>query len=86
MLRLYQALRHEPTMITALTRVAVIALLDATVRRGLVERRWVEPELRKLAEDYSRFDWISDCELALATERIYINRTTELWEKLSSKR
>jgi hypothetical protein len=68
-LRLYDALRDEPTASCGTFRTNILFLLDAAVRTGLMEDRWADPELEKLIADYERIDWLADWHFVLTSER-----------------
>jgi hypothetical protein len=81
MLRLYEALREEPTVFAGQWRVGLLTRLNAVVRDGLLANHWVEPELQLLSDDFARIDLLSDWRFTVSSERVYVNTNFDLLEQ-----
>jgi hypothetical protein len=68
-LRLYEALEHEPTLISALVRLSVLAMQEGAVAAGLQKHQWHEVELAKIEQDLGRIRLIEDYAFGVKGER-----------------
>ncbi|MEA3212152.1 MAG: hypothetical protein QOE70_5209 [Chthoniobacter sp.] len=69
----YRALRDEPTLISELVRISVLALLSSAVGDGLREQAWSEADLQKIEAELASVRFWEDYRLALASERGFMN-------------
>jgi hypothetical protein len=69
----HRAIRHEPTMISGLTRSSVLINLLNAVGEGLKDEAWNETELQKIEAELASISVWEDCRLALASERAMVN-------------
>jgi hypothetical protein len=69
----YLALKDEPTLVSGLTRISVLSGLVAALGDGLAERRWAQPELRKVEADLMKIRIGDDYRLAFSSERGFAN-------------
>jgi len=74
---LVQAIRHEPSAIAGLVRIAMDAMIQNAVWDGLATRRWKEADLRLIEADLARLDWLDDDRFSMASERALCNSTTD---------
>lgn len=78
MLRLVNASKDEPTLISQLVRVACLEITFQPIWEGLAERRWSEHQLQTLQARLEQFDFITDLKLALESEKVWGNVTVGL--------
>jgi hypothetical protein len=78
MLRLVNASKDEPTLISQLVRVACLEITFQPIWEGLAGRRWSEQQLQTLQAALEQFDFITDLKLALSSEKVWVNVTIGL--------
>ena len=78
-LRLYTGIAKEPTLISGLVRVSVLAVVENTVWGGLVRRQWQPAELEKITADLAGVRLMDDYTLGLSSERGFSNMMHELF-------
>jgi hypothetical protein len=74
-LRLYSALKREPTMLSMLVKVAVVHQLQQAVQSGLVV--WPDDLLPLVAEKLGTIDLAEDMRFSLESERAFIDEASE---------
>ena len=75
LLRLVDACKDEPLLISQLVRMAQLALALQPVAEGMP--RWSEPQLRALQAQLAGFDFCSDARRAMVAERLWCSATIE---------
>jgi hypothetical protein len=78
MLRLVNAPRDEPMLISQLVRVACLEISFQPIWEGLAQRRWSEPQLQMLQAKLEQFDFIADLQRAFDSEKVWGNLTIGL--------
>lgn len=78
MLRLVNASKDEPTLISQLVRVACLEITFQPIWEGLAGRRWSEQQLQTLQARLEQFDFITDLKLAMESEKVWGNVTIGL--------
>ena len=78
MLRLIDAPRSEPIIISQLVRVACMHIGMQPIWEGLAARCWSESQLATLQAGMEKFDYIADLKHALESERAWANVTIGL--------
>jgi hypothetical protein len=68
-LRLVDAIRTEPFLISQLVRVAMLQTALQPVWEGLAERKWSDEQLAGLDAALAKFDFLADCATAMRGER-----------------
>lgn len=79
MLRLIEAPRTEPTLISHLVRIACIEITFQPIWEGLAQRRWSEAQLKSLQETLQRIDLLRDMEFSLKAEGTWSKLTIALF-------
>ena len=69
----YRALVEEPTLVSGMVRISVIAILLNGIGDGLSGHAWNEAELRKLDVDFATVRVWEDYGLSIASERGFAN-------------
>ena len=69
MLRLADAARAEPIIISQLVRCAQLALAMQPIKEGLAAHQWSDPQLRRMEEGLRHFDFCADAQRTLRAER-----------------
>ncbi len=75
LLRLVDAPRDEPTLISQLVRVACLQISMQPIWEGLAARTWSASQLASLQTQLEKFDFIVDLKHALESERAWGNVT-----------
>ncbi|MDB6018510.1 MAG: hypothetical protein JWR19_2999 [Pedosphaera sp.] len=70
-LRMTDALKDEPIIISQLVRSAQLNIAILPIYQGLVDHQWTEPQLRALQEKLEHFDFCNDGQRALQSERVF---------------
>lgn len=78
LLRLADAPKDEPTLISQLVRVACFEISLHPIWEGLANRRWSEPQLQTLQATLESFDFLKDLKRVLAAERTWGSLTIAL--------
>ena len=71
--RLYTALDKEPTLITGLVRISILAAEENTIAAGLQRRQWGDAELAKIITDLRRVRLMDDYTFYFGSERAFSN-------------
>jgi hypothetical protein len=69
LLRLTDACKDEPLLVSQLVRMAQLALVLQPVAEGM--NQWSEPNLRSLQAEFARYDFCADARRALSAERFW---------------
>jgi hypothetical protein len=84
-LRLAEAVRTEPILISQLVRIAVVQITLQPVWEGVADHRWSDEQLRTLDQELSTLDFLPDYRLAMRGEQAfsawvmdYLRRTRNL--------
>jgi hypothetical protein len=87
MLRLAEALRGEPILISHLVRISIVNLALQPVWEGLAGHKWSDPQLTVLEQALRQSDFLADYHVAMRGERVmlveiidYFRRTRRLEE------
>lgn len=67
--RLMESIRSEPNLIAQLVRIAVLQLGLQPVWEGLADRQWSEADLRVIASELGKLDFLADSHAAMRGER-----------------
>lgn len=67
-LRMVEALRTEPILISHLVRIAVVNITLQPVWEGLADHRWSDEQLRTLDQELSKLDFLLDYRFAMRGE------------------
>jgi tetratricopeptide (TPR) repeat protein len=67
-LRLVEAVRTEPILISHLVRIAVVNITLQPVWEGLADHRWSDEQLRALDQELSKLDFLLDYGLSMRGE------------------
>jgi hypothetical protein len=78
MLRLAQASKDEPVLISQLVRVACLEITMQPLWEGLAARRWSDSQLQTLQAALESFDFLNDLSRSLQAERTWGNLTITL--------
>ena len=84
MLRIIDAPKDEPTLISQLVRVAALEIAFQPIWEGLAARRWSDAQLQSLQAALQKFDFISDLKHSLEAERVWGNLTIALFRDKQS--
>lgn len=71
MFRLFDSIRGEPILISHLVRMAALQLALGPVWEGLTGRQWSENDLRTIASELGKMDFLADYHFAMRGERAY---------------
>jgi hypothetical protein len=71
----YRAIAEDPTLISGLVRIAMLATLQPALGEGLRDQVWTDVDLQKIEGDLAKIRIWDDFELALASERGFANST-----------
>jgi hypothetical protein len=71
MLRLADAIRDEPILISHLVRIAIFNLALQPVWEGLTAHRWDEGQLTALEQDLGKADFLADYQAAMRGEQTF---------------
>lgn len=69
MFRLLDSIRGEPILISHLVRMAALQLALGPVWEGLANRQWSETDLRTIASELGKMDFLADYHFAMRGER-----------------
>jgi hypothetical protein len=76
-LRMVEALRTEPILISHLVRIAVVNITLQPVWEGLADHRWSDKQLRALDQELGKLDLLADYRLAMRGEQAFSAGTTD---------
>jgi hypothetical protein len=68
MLRLAEAVRTEPFLISHLVRIAILQIALQPIWEGLMEYKWSDKQLADLNQELSRLDFVADYKLSMHGE------------------
>lgn len=68
-LSLADSIKSEPFLISMLVRVACLQIATQPVWEGLAEHRWTEAQLQELQTRFASYDFLTDMQQPLKTER-----------------
>ena len=68
-LRMMDAVRDEPRLVSQLTRLTMSAILIQPVWEGISRHQWTDAQLARLEEEWGGLDFLADYWLALRSER-----------------
>ena len=77
LLRLYQALEKEPTLIDGLVRISIMQLAFSGVWEGVVTSSWDAPALQNIEADLAGINLLQDFLFAFTSERAGLNDVLE---------
>jgi hypothetical protein len=80
-LRLTEAIRTEPFLISHLVRIAMLQLMLQPVYEGLAEHRWSEEQLVTLDAELVKLDFLADYKLSLRGEFTHHDVAIEYWHR-----
>jgi hypothetical protein len=72
-LRVYEAMRNEPALISGLVRIGIIERIAASVREGIANGGWQPAELENIQRDFAGISITDDWRFALNSERALVN-------------
>lgn len=75
--RMYEALRTEPALISGLASITALSFALDSIRDGLLERAWTEPELTFLQTKLQSLNPLALLQFALESERALANLELE---------
>jgi len=68
-LRLIEAIRREPIVISYLVRIAQVQIALSPVWEGLADRQWTDAELSAIESELGKLDFMADYQFAMRGER-----------------
>ena len=83
-LRMVEALRTEPILISHLVRIAVVNITLQPVWEGLADQRWSDEQLRALDQELGKLDLLADYRLAMRGEQAFSAGTTDYLRRTRS--
>jgi hypothetical protein len=83
-LRMVEALRTEPILISHLVRIAVVNITLQPVWEGLADQRWSDEQLRALDQELGKLDFLADYRLAMRGEQAFSAGTTDYLRRTRS--
>ena len=84
-LRLAEAIRTEPFIITHLVRLAILQIALQPVWEGLAEHRWSDAQLAALDADLANLDFLADYEFTARSEPAFHIRLIDYLEQKRSR-
>ena len=69
-LRLADAVRTEPFLISHLVRIAILNITIQPIWEGLAEHKWSDEQLVALDRELAKLDFLSDCGVTMRGERV----------------
>jgi hypothetical protein len=84
-LRLVDAVRTEPFIITHLVRIAMLQLTLQPVWEGLAEHKWSDAQLTELEAELARLDFLADYQLSVRGERAMHIKVVDWLEQKRSR-
>ncbi|HEY3899237.1 MAG TPA: hypothetical protein VGM54_11520 [Chthoniobacter sp.] len=79
----YRALKDEPSLISGLVRISILALVVNEVGGGLQEHQWPDAILQRITAELATVRTFADYRFALNSERGAMNVTFDSWIKAS---
>lgn len=76
-LRIYRAMERDPTLISGLVRMAVLATSLDAVHEGLVLHRWTPGQIEGIEKSIAALNIAADCEFTMQSERAFANGEIE---------
>jgi len=80
-LRLADAVRTEPFIITHLVRLAILQIMLQPVWEGLAEHRWSDAQLAALDAELAKLDFLADYEFTIRSEPAFHIRLIDYLEQ-----
>ena len=77
LLRLGDALRQEPLLITHLVSMAITPYTLLPIYEGLAQHRWTDAQLAELEQALAQRDFLADYQLAMRGEMVFATDTLE---------
>jgi hypothetical protein len=84
-LRLADAVRKEPFIITHLVRIAVLQITLQPVWEGLAEHQWSDAQLAALDADLAKLDFLADYEFTVRSEPAFHIKLIDYLEQKRSR-
>jgi hypothetical protein len=84
-LRLADAIRTEPFIITHLVRLAILQITLQPVWEGLAEHRWSDAQLAALDAELAKLDFLADYEFTVRSEPAFHIRLIDYLEQKRSR-
>jgi hypothetical protein len=84
-LRLAEAVRTEPFIITHLVRVAILQITLQPIWEGLAEHRWSDAQLAALDAELAKLDFLADYEFTVRSEPAFHIRLIDYLEQKRSR-
>jgi hypothetical protein len=84
-LRLADAIRTEPFIITHLVRIAILQITLQPIWEGLAEHRWSDAQLAALDADLAKLDFLADYEFTVRSEPAFHLRLIDYLEQKRSR-
>jgi len=84
-LRLADAIRTEPFIITHLVRIAILQITLQPIWEGLAEHRWSDVQLAALDAELAKLDFLADYEFTVRSEPAFHIRLIDYLEQKRSR-
>jgi hypothetical protein len=84
-LRLAEAVRTEPFIISQLVRLAILQIALQPVWEGLAEHRWSDAQLAALEAELAKLDFLADYEFTIRSEPAFHIRLIDYLEQKRSR-
>jgi len=84
-LRLADAIRTEPFIITHLVRIAILQITLQPIWEGLAEHRWSDAQLAALDAELAKVDFLADYEFTVRSEPAFHIRLIDYLEQKRSR-
>ncbi len=84
-LRLAEAIRTEPFIISHLVRIAILQITLQPVWEGLAEHRWSDAQLAALEAELAKVDFLADYEFTIRSEPAFHIRLIDYLEQKRSR-
>jgi hypothetical protein len=84
-LRLAEAIKTEPFIITHLVRIAILSITLQPVYEGLAEHKWSDAQLAALDAELARLDFLADYERSTRSERAAHAKVIDWMEQKRSR-
>ena len=73
-MRMYEALAAEPSIVMGMLRSLLLGIVFPVVRDGLAWDRWTDAELRAIEKDFAGLNMLDDFQFAMSSDRGLINQ------------
>jgi hypothetical protein len=81
MLRLVDAIRTEPVLISHLVRIAIVDSVNQPIWEGLAEHKWSDAQLVELDRELAKLNFLSDYKLAMRSELVFQGGIFDYWRR-----